>query len=70
MIIKCQVSVSSLLLGIPKASRGYYDHKVSDVGTSSVIRYPKGQEKENNLCRIICRCCFSCSPNISAECLP
>ena len=28
--------------------RGYYDQKVSGVGIQPVIRYPKGQEKENN----------------------
>ena len=28
------------------------------------IRHPKGRGKENNLCRIICRCCC-CSLNIS-----
>ena len=43
--------------------------KYQVVGIYPVTRHPKGREKENNLCRIICRYCGSCLPNISAECL-
>ena len=34
--------------------RGYHDHKVSGVGIYPVTKYPKGQEKENRLYRMIC----------------
>ena len=45
--------------------RGYCDHKVRLSVSGLLLGIPKGRGKENNLCRIICRCCCCCSLNIA-----
>ena len=69
MIIKCQVSVSSLLLNIPQAalSRGYSKRWLSQ---QEAVKGPlRRREDQDNRCVVLPRCGHTCGPQWYLEVL-